>query len=165
MIVLKTSMTQRGFIQLSLMGWVAVGAAVIIFGMGVALKVQTSRLDAVKAEYGAFVADVKAKGEAAEIKARAQEKADLAKKEKADAELKKLRVANESLNKRLRDNARSSVLPSPGPSAGSLETACFGRPELDAALRRFTEGTAEIAISGQQAVDELNNAKRWARGQ
>jgi hypothetical protein len=43
---------------------------VAIVLMGLALKVQTHRLDAVRAEYGAFVADVKAKGEAQEQKAR-----------------------------------------------------------------------------------------------
>lgn len=39
-------MTQRGFISLSLMGWAAVAAGVVIVGLSVALKIQSSRLDA-----------------------------------------------------------------------------------------------------------------------
>ena len=152
----------KGFIQLSLMGWLAVAAAVVFAGMSIALKVQTARLDASKAEHATFVAEVKAKGEAAEVKARAQEKADLAKKEKADAERKKLIARNADLNKRLRDNSARSVLPETSPTTREPETACFGRPDLDAALQRFTGGVAEIIISGQQAIDDLDNAKQWA---
>jgi hypothetical protein len=155
-------MNQRGFIQLSLMGWMAVGAAVIILGLSVSLKIQTARLDAKTAAFDSFVSTVAEKGRQAEIKARAQEKQDLAKKEKADADYKKLLAANSVLNKRLRDNASGSVLPSGEASAGSADKICFGRPDLDAALRRFTSGVAELVIEGQSAIDELNIAKKWA---
>jgi len=162
MIVLKTSMTQRGFIQLSLLGWVAVGAIAVIAGLSLWIKVEKASHASTKKEYALFVAEVKTAGDAAKKRADAENKLNQERKEKSDRAYKKLLADNQSLNKRLRDNAAGSVLPSPGPSAGSLETACFGRPELDSALRRFTEGTAELAITGQQAVDELNNAKRWA---
>jgi len=43
----------RGFITLPLMGWLAIAAAVAFAGMGLALKVQGSRLEAAKAELAA----------------------------------------------------------------------------------------------------------------
>lgn len=156
---------QLGFLGFGLTGYIALGAAALILGLSVSLKVQSSRLASVKQEYAHFVADVKAKGEAAKVKADAEDKLNQKRKAKADADYKKLLAANTALNKRLRDNAGRSVLPDPGPTSGSAETACFGRPELDAALQRFIGGTAEIVISGQQATDALNNAKRWAQGQ
>jgi hypothetical protein len=53
-------MNQRGFIQLPLMAWAAIGAAVAIGSLSLALWVQTNRLEAVKREYAGFVATVKA---------------------------------------------------------------------------------------------------------
>lgn len=43
-------MKQRGFITLPIMGWVAVAAGVVILGLGVALKVQSARLDTCQAD-------------------------------------------------------------------------------------------------------------------
>jgi len=45
-------------IPLSPTGWIAVGTAVLIAALGIAVKVQTGRLDAAKAEYAAFKANV-----------------------------------------------------------------------------------------------------------
>jgi len=158
-------MTQRGFIQLSLMGWVAVGAAVIILGLSVLLKIEKASHASTKKEYALFVAEVKAKGEAAEIKARAQEKADLAKKVKADEDYKKLLAANQSLNKRLRDNASRSSLPDAPADSRSPELACFSRADLDRALQRFTGGTAELIVEGTESALALDSVKRWAQTQ
>lgn len=152
---------QSGFIELSLMGWVAVAGAVVVGLMY--LRIQYLETKVALGE--AFVTSVEVIGETARKAAKAKEREDLAKKEKADEELRKLRIANNALNQRLRDNAGRSVLPPTGTVAGVSETACFGRPELDAALQRFTGGAAELAIEGQQATDALNNAKRWGQGQ
>ncbi len=44
---------QSGFIQFPLMAWGAIGAGVIILGLGLALKVQSARLEAAQAELSA----------------------------------------------------------------------------------------------------------------
>lgn len=43
-------MKQRGFIQLSMMGWAAIAAGVVILGLGMALTVQSARLDTCQAD-------------------------------------------------------------------------------------------------------------------
>lgn len=72
-------MRQRGFIQLPLIGWAAIAAALALIGMMLALKVQTSRLDAereahaaTKSEYAGFVAETKRLGDEARAKAAAE---------------------------------------------------------------------------------------------
>lgn len=153
----------QGFISLPLSVYIAIGAFAIITGVSAYAQWQKSRYESVKHEYALFKSNVEALGKAAKLRADAENKLNLERKVKADESLRKLRIANESLNKRLRDNAGRSVLPDPGPSPGSAETACFGRPDLDGALQRFIGGTTELIISGQQAVDALNNAKDWAK--
>ena len=43
-------MRQRGFIQLPMMAWGAIAAGVVILGLGVALKVQSARLESCQAD-------------------------------------------------------------------------------------------------------------------
>ena len=59
-ILVARKMTQRGQFTLPLIGWVAVAAGVAFVGMSIALKVQSSRLEACKADSAAFQAQVKA---------------------------------------------------------------------------------------------------------
>lgn len=151
-----------GFISLSLTGYIMLGLGMIVLVLSIALKVQTSRLDSVKSEYAQFVATVKSAGDAAKVKAEAENKLNLERKVKSDEELRNLRIANDNLNKRVRERSAGSVLPQTETAAGEPSLACFDRGILDQSLRAFTGGTAEIAISGQQATEELNNAKRWA---
>jgi len=158
-------MRQKGFIQLSLLGYTLLGMSMIVLGLGIALKFQTARLDAKTIQHETFVADIKAAGLAAKAKVKLTEAADLAKKERSDAEHKRLLAANTLLNKRLRDNAGRSSLPEASPVTGGAETICFGRPELDAAIRRFTSGTAELIGEGTESTLGLNSAKSWAQGQ
>lgn len=155
-------MNQRGFV---LTLWLAVGAAVAFIGVGVAVKVQSSRLEACKQEFAAFQAQVKAIGEAAEAEAKRKEAEDIAKKEKYDKQIKSLRAANAVLNRRVRDSASQSSLPAAsGPAASPDGKACFRRGILDDAIRAFTAGTAAIATEGQSAVDDLTTAREWAQG-
>ena len=149
--------------QRGIMLYGALAALLAFSGMAVALKVQSSRLASCKQEFATFKADVQAKGEAALQKARQIDADNAKRKEKSDAERKRLIAANTDLADRLRDNAARSSLPETAGTAGIPETACFRRPDLDAAIRKFTAGTAGIAATGDAAVIDLDNAKRWAQ--
>lgn len=86
---------------------------------------------------------------------------DLKAKERADEEYERRIGRLRADVKRLRD-ASASVLP-PAPSGSpSPERACFDRAELDLALRRFSEGAAELVGEGAEAVEGLDTAKEWA---
>lgn len=155
---------QRGFV-LGIAAYAAIAAFVVISGMGIALKVQSSRLEACKQEFSAFKAQVKAIGDAAEAEAKRKEAEDIAKRDKYDKQIKSLRAANAALNRRVRDSASQSSLPAAsGPAASPDGKACFRRGILDDAIRAFTAGTAAIATEGQSAVDDLTTAREWAQG-
>src|SRR5689334_19941185 len=115
---------QRG----QILPYVAVGVAVVVLGLGVAVKVQSARLEAVKQEYDGFKAQVKANGDAALKAKKEQEAKDKATKERIDNETKLLRASNAVLNKRLRDyvatSGRVSDLPA---TTGSPDLICFDR--------------------------------------
>lgn len=154
---------QSGFV-LGIAAYAAIAAFVVISGMGIALKVQNSRLATCKQEFQAFQARVEAEGKAAEAEAKRINSENQAKKAKYDKEIKVLRASNANLSRRVRDSAGQSSLPAPATGAGQSQTACFNRGILDDAIRAFTAGTAAIATEGQQAADELANAKAWAQG-
>jgi len=149
---------QRGFTL-----YIALAALLAFSGMGIAIKVQSSRLASCKAEFAAFQADVKAKGEAAQRESDRINAENAKRKEKSDAERKRLIIANNGLADRLRDNASRSSLPETSGNAGIPETACFRRADLDAAIRKFTAGIAGIVTQGDAAVADLDNARRWAQ--
>ena len=54
---------ERGFIQLTALAWGAIAAGAVIVALGIALKVQSSRLDTCKDEHALFVATTKALGD------------------------------------------------------------------------------------------------------
>lgn len=154
---------QRGFITLPFTAWMAIGASAVILGLSVAVKVQSSRLASCKAEFAAFQADVRAKGEAAKREADRINQENAKRKEKSDAERKRLLTINAGLADRLRDNAARSSLPPTTSDTGIPETACFLRADLDAAIQRFTTGIAGIVTQGDSAVTDLDLARRWAQ--
>ena len=156
-------MKQTGFIALPITAWMAIGASAVILGLSVAVKVQSSRLASCKAEFAAFQADVQAKGEAAQREADRINADNAKRKEKSDAERKRLIIANSELAGRLRDNAARSSLPPTTSDTGIPETACFRRADLDAAIQRFTLGVSGIVTQGDSAVTDLDLARRWAQ--
>lgn len=151
---------QKGFIFNSL--YIALGSIAVIALVSGYAYVQTKRLEACKAEFQVFRSEVERLGLEAKAKTKQQEAQDKLKKDKADAEFKKLRSVNADLSKRLRDNARSDFVPPTGSVAGITERACFDQSAIDSAIKRFAERAAGIAEEGQGAIDSLNNAKRWA---
>lgn len=144
--------------------YIAAGGAVIILGLSVALKVQTDAKQAVKAEYAAFVADVRAKGEAQERETKATIERDRKAKEKVDAENKRLRSANATLAVSLRES-RSSVgyLPAPAPGAASPNRVCFDRGSLERSIAELDAGVSSLVERGDAYRIDLDSAKSWAQ--
>lgn len=148
---------QRGFTL-----YIALAALLAFSGMGIALKVQSSRLEACKLEYASFQEQVRARGVAAKKEADRIDQENAKRKEKSDAERKRMVIANADLARRLRDSASESSLPRPAADTGIPETACFKRADLDAAIRGFTLSVSGIVTQGDSAVTDLDLAKRWA---
>ena len=155
---------------LSSTGWIAVGAAVLIAALGIAVKVQTDRLDAAKAEYAAFKTKVEILGEQAEKAAKIRELEDLAIKKRADDENAKtkrdLAGVYDAYRSLRAQRAGSSLLPAAPAGATSPERACFDRAALDLGLAKadaiLQEGALGILQRGDQAIVDLNTAKGWA---
>ena len=145
---------QKGFIFPSL--YIYLGLGLIVLTLGIAVKVQSSRLETCKLEHQAFVNEV-------QRLAKEQELTNKVKKLKADDELKKLKSVNNDLSKRVRDNANTSFL-QPSTTTGKPDLACFNSETLDGAIRQFALGVSGIIEQGQSAVTDLDNAKQWARG-
>lgn len=161
---------QLGFLGFGLTGYIALGALAIILGISAYAYIQTSRLETVKQEYEGFKTQVKTLGEAAKLKAEAENKLNKERKEKADVELKKLRLANADLNKRLRDSTGRGSMSGNEASTRIPEGSCVSGGVVNESVSRFTERiesiagrTAELIIEGQSALDSLNNAKNWAQ--
>ena len=153
-------MKQRGFLTL----YLALGALAVIVVMGIAIKVQTSRLEAANTKYEVFVAQTKALGEIAEKKAKEKEAIDIKRKQEADRENVTNRARIADLSKRLRDErSRSGILP-PAPSGSpSSQTAAFDRTLLERALQQLDESISGLIGEGDQAITDLNTAKTWAK--
>lgn len=166
--------SNRGFIQLPLMGWVGVGVGVLVLMLSGALWIQSKRLSSeqeghaqTKAEFSAFVNVAKAMGEAAKEKALKQEAADKKRKEDSDAENKDLRRELDVRRSQLRARTTStagSLLPSPAPGSPSPDKATFDRTLLDRALRDYEAEVQELIGEGAEAVIDLDTGKRWATG-
>jgi hypothetical protein len=150
---------QRGFIQLSLMGYVVLGLGTVVLILGTLLKIQTARLDSKTREFDTFVAQVKAKGEEQERKTQETIARNQKEKERADEMYKRNLARLERDVKRLRDSANRSVLPAAPAEARDPSRATFDRAELDRALREFIGETAAIAGEGAKAVEGLDSLK------
>ena len=154
---------QAGFLSLGITGYIALGAAVIIAGISAYAYIQTARLEAVKQEYAAFQAQVKANGEAAEKAAREKEAEDKAKTEKINRENKRLHADNAALNRKLRDkHPAGSGLPETPTNTKRPDLTCLARDELRGAYGKLV--TELRAIADQCAADavDLQSARQWA---
>jgi hypothetical protein len=156
---------QRGFIQLSLMGYVVLGLGTVVLILGTLLKIQTARLDSVKAEYFSFVEKTKLAGEEQERKTKETIARNLKEKERSDAENKRLRTANAALSRSLRESRSSrQYLPAPSPSAKRPDAATFDRAELERAIQLLDERVSGLIEQGDQARIDLDTARTWAQG-
>jgi hypothetical protein len=155
-------MNQRGFISLSLTGYIALGSLAVITLVSGYAYIQTKRLEACKAEHRAFVSEVERLGLEAKEKAKKQEAQDKLKKEKADAELKKLRSANAEF-KRLRDSdTHNRRLPEAPRETPRPDLACFDRSSLESAYGELVKGLRGLADEGTENTLRLKSAVDWA---
>jgi len=158
--------SSKGFITLQLCGYVALGMGVAMLGLGAFAKIQTSRLDAVKAEYAAFVLKVKTLGEEAQKKAKAKETADIKLKERTDADHKNTVARLNRDIKRMRDDhARSSIVPAAPAGSSRVDLACFDRTDFAGALRDYEAAVEGLIGEGAASALDLNAAKTWAQSQ
>ena len=159
---------QQGFIALPAMALAAIAAGVVIAGLGVALKVQSARLDTCKAEYATFKAEVKVLGEAAIAATKAREAADKEKKEKADVQNAKSRRDLDGIYaayRSLRDQrAGGGRLPEAPSGSRRPDLACFDRAELTGSVGILEEGVPRITQQGDEARLDLDTAEAWAQG-
>ena len=131
---------------------------------GLGLTVQSARLKAEKAEHKAFIAQTKAAGEVARVANNARIKEGKDKKEKADEKNTRDLAALRADNKRLRnERAAGSYLPPVRPGADSPETITLDRVELERAIQRLASGVSELLDKGDEAIVNLDTAKRWAQ--
>lgn len=157
-------MKQRGFILPSgLTLYAAIGAIIIIVLLSAALKVQSSRLDAVKSEYDGFVAQTKAAGKLQEAKTKETESKHIKITKEKDNEIDVARTNHANDLKRLRDkHTRGGIVPTAPADSVKPSLACFDRQELSEAIRDFTGEVGELVAKGQSCAIELNNAREWA---
>lgn len=144
--------------------WVYVGVGLLVLALGAGLKIQTSRLDAVKTEYAAFKAEVKVIGVQAQLAADKQKASDIKKQEKVNVQNKILRAANTALTRELRDSrASSNYVPAAPTGSTSPDIASFSRAELERAIQQLDAGVQGIVEKGDQARIDLDSAKTWAK--
>jgi len=144
--------------------WVYVAVGVLVLALGAGLRIQTSRLDAVKTEYATFKAEVKVLGVQAQLAADKQKASDIKKQERVNAENKVLRSTNATLSRELRDSrTSSSYVPPATASSTSPNIASFSRSELERAIKHLDAGVSRIVEKGDQARIDLDSAKVWAQ--
>lgn len=159
-----------------LMLYGALGVGVVVLGLGIAVKVQSARLESAKAEtvavqgqFDAFVAQAKVIGEQQEAKTKAEDLANRKRQEAANAENLKTRtaliIALDSLRKSTPD-PRSRSLPSAPAGSARPDLACFDRAEYQredgVALEKLFAGARSLADEGTAATIDLNTARSWA---
>lgn len=141
--------------------WAITGALAVVGGL--ATVVQTARLKAIQAEYGAFKTQIEVLGREAEREKQAKEDKYRKDKEKADESLKKLTISNQSLARSLRDSyASRSAVSWLSPTPRSSDLVCFNRNELDRTIQNYQSGILGIVEKGAEATLGLEIARQWA---
>lgn len=147
-------------IPFPLWAYVALGGVLAsLFGV-----VQTHRLHSVQKEYAAFVANVKATGEAQEKATKETNARNVKAKEAADVQNARLKSANNALSASLL-NARAGAgyLPRSSPGTVSADTACFSRTEFESAMGHLDAGASRLVGKGDEARTDLDTARDWLK--
>jgi len=156
-------------------GWIGIGLIVTIIGLGVGLKVESSRLATSKAEtvavqgkFDTFVLQVKTLGEAQNAKTAATNLVNQQFKEKADEDILKARselsVAYADYRK-LRNSGKgsgSSTLPSAPTVTSNTARTCFDTAKFADAMGVLETGVPNITEQGDGAIKGLGIAMKWA---
>ena len=139
--------------------WIAAGA--FVSGAGGAWWLQGLRLDAVQA----FVATVKAEGEAAKKLAEATAAEDKRKKENSDHDYQTTIAGLNADIKRMRDDrARGRFVPAAPAGSRRVDLACFDRAELERTIRDFDTAIQGLVDQGSADAVGLNVGRSWAAG-
>lgn len=159
-------MNQRGFIALPVMAWAAIAAGVVILGLGVAVKVQSARLDSEKAAFSAFRAQVEALGLAAQKEAARVNLVNLKAMEAANVEYAKVKgdlASSYAAYRKLRNaNSGQGGMPiAPTVTSGSDRT-CFATDQFAHAMGVLEAGVPNITEQGDAAKSRLIGAMKWA---
>jgi integrase len=154
---------QKGFAFLPflLANWqlIAIGLLVLtVFGY-------YKHCESVKEAYSTFVEKTRLAGEEQQRITKETIARNQKEKERSDAENKRLRDANLSLSRSLRESRSSrQYLPAPSPSAKRPDAATFDRGELERAIQSLDESVSRIIAEGDQARIDLDSARTWAQG-
>ena len=148
---------KKGFIQLSLMGWLTIGSAAVILFLGVSLKIQTARLHAEQEAHKAFVANVVRLGKEQQEKIKAEKKRqEQVNKERVKGYEKRLADINSAYQRLLGASGSGGLPPVPDP-APTTDAAARDKQLLDV-LRHSDEQTARL-IELQEWVREQGKVK------
>jgi hypothetical protein len=143
---------QKGFIQLSLMGYLTIGFSIIVLSLGIALKVQTSRLESCQENHTRFLTEVERLGNEAQVKVK--QEIERQKKVTKDASTDyetRLNLLRDTYA-RLRDQRSGS---------GSM-------PSIPNAPRSIDEVSADsIPLAGicAETTQQLNSLQAWVKAQ
>jgi hypothetical protein len=151
----------------------AICAALVGVGAALAAKHYAPKLKQLQSDFDTFKGGVEALGKAAEKRTKEVNEANAKRKKDADAENGKTKRDLAGLYlayQRLRDqraNAGSGLLPKPRPDAPSPDRITLDRAALDRGLAEadgvLQSGAAKILLRGDQAITNLDTAKRWAK--
>ena len=147
--------------------WVGVGGLLLIVGLAGTTHYYKNDRDTIQASFDGYKATVKALGE----KAQAEKEAVIAKSTMENERVQTALDATLASNKRLqldaaRARASRGYLPAiPAGSGNAASTACFDRPQLDAALRAFGTGVAGLVAEGAEAFVYRDGWHKWYDGQ
>lgn len=149
---MNTPATYRGFIQLAPMGYAVLILGTFVLILGMAVKVQTARLDSVKKQYADYRATVEAIGRAQEAK----NKAEIEQRKKVtDARIyslqKRLNDTTDKFN-RLRESGSGQVPAVPDTARPVDDTARDSR-------------LLDVLQHAQKQTDQLIELQGWVREQ
>ena len=154
---------ERGFISgIALYGVIA--AVAVAGALGIALKIQSSRLEVCQTKFDSFKLETKRIGEAQDKANREKESRDAKAKETTDAAHKTtIARLNRDLQRVRDDNSRRSLTPQASATTRRAELACFDRAEFARALSEFEGEVEAIVGEGTARTVELDLAKAWAQ--
>ena len=139
---------QKGFIFPSL--YIYLGLGLIVLSLGIALKVQTSRLESCKAEHKAFVSEVERLGKEAQVKVKQEiERQKKVTKDVSSDYETRLNLLRDTYA-RLRDSRSGSMPPIPNAPRSIDEVS-----------------TDSIPLAGicAETTQQLNSLQAWVKAQ
>lgn len=130
--------------------------------LGIALVVQSKRLELCQTQFREFRTQVATNAAVAKMRAEIQTKNDVAVKEKADEDYRRTTDALRADIKRLRDlRPAGSGLPAASAGSSRPDLACFDRAEYLRADGEFVEAARRLADEGTANAVGLDTAKEW----